>query len=142
MNFKFASHRHVGSYFLKFFKKDGGDYTNPVRDWTLGLFFAVTLFFAGVVYIALDFYEQFGTSKEALVTEGKSEVYREKEVRMFAEIYSQKEQVFMELRGEKKPDPEPLVVAPPEVVPAPISVEEALETLPTDLPLPEAELGQ
>ncbi len=121
-NFKLPE--SITNIFASFFVKDEGDYTNAVRDWTLGLFIAVLLFFIGVLFIALDFYSQFGVVAEFTAQDTKTETYRDKEVKMFAEEYSEKQKTFNELRAEVVA-PTPEVLTPVTVEPEPQPAEEA-----------------
>lgn len=96
---KFNLHIHTGGGRLSsHHKRSTWEYMNPVRDWTVGLGLGAMLFVAGVSFIVLDFYNQFGvTAPEAVLSE-QPITYREKEVKLYAEQYAEKERRFNALR--------------------------------------------
>lgn len=105
--------KKVKKWFRKSLKKGKSDeMVNPLKAWTLGLFAATAVFLAGAIFSALDFYFQLVSPPEPMIEE-KPLIYKEHEVREFAEEYRQKAQDFSELRSQA-PDPLPIEPAPEE----------------------------
>lgn len=90
--------RHIGGVFKKKSKKKEVTLTNPLRDWSIGLILAVVLFISGVLVIVFDFYFQFVSPEIPEVTE-KPLIYRENEVREYANLYNEKAKEFKALRN-------------------------------------------
>lgn len=75
------------------------DFINPSRDWLVGLFCAVVVFIGGMVFIAIDFYIQFEMPSNETIFDVQTMKYQDKNVIYFAEIYTEKEKTFNQLRG-------------------------------------------
>jgi hypothetical protein len=93
LNFKFSLNNNVISRILK-----GGshEYINPVREWLVGLMIAMIAFVSGIIFIALDFYEQLEASPDDVAVEHFN--YKETDVKYYADQYRQKEQIFNKMR--------------------------------------------
>lgn len=105
MKFTFAKIKDAKSVLSTLKPRGHGDEMNPLRDWAIGLFLAVLMFLAGVAYIAHDFYSQFGQSNTQVVAEAQTVVYRDAEVKSFAEEYATKEKMFNALRSNVRYEP-------------------------------------
>lgn len=79
---------------------------NPLRDWSIGLIFAVVLFIGGVTMTLLDFYFQLVSPEIPEISE-KPLIYRQNEVVEYAEIYNQKVKDFNAARYSQEYVPPP-----------------------------------
>ena len=106
------------------------------REWIRGLVFAAVLFSGGISFILYDFYTQFYVSPESVEVPVQEVIYREKDVRAYADRFDAKEREFNALRMSRRSVAAPLPVS----VPTP----EATTTLEaeSELPLADVELGQ
>lgn len=106
------------------------------REWIRGLVLAAGIFIAGMLFIAFDFYTQFYVSPESIEIPAQEVIYREKDVRAYADKFDAKEKAFTALRTNRQP-----VVAP---LPVSVPVSEATTTtdVGSELPLADVELGQ
>ncbi len=91
----------IKNFVPKFHKRNTGEYMNPVRDWIFGLLSATVLLIAGAVFIATDFHTQFNVTTHD-TPKSKPIVHREKEIKTYAELYRQKEEIFNELRKNRQ----------------------------------------
>lgn len=93
--------------FHKTLGKKRGELIDPLKAWTRGLIAAVVVFIVGATLSAVDFYLQL-VSPDEIVVDEKPLIYREHEVREYAELYNEKAQTFNELRdGLWQPPPPP-----------------------------------
>ncbi|MFZ2253349.1 MAG: hypothetical protein WAW13_04250 [Minisyncoccia bacterium] len=134
MKFNFRKILQRETLFSAFKKQDL--FLNQSREWIRGLILAAGIFIAGIVFIAFDFYTQFYVSPESIEVPAQEVIYREKDVRAYADKFDAKERSFNALRVNRQP-----VVAP---LPVGIPVSEATTTLETvsDPSLADVELGQ
>ncbi len=77
-------------------------YTNPVREWTIGLGVALLCLIGGVVGIAFDFRTQFGATSEEAAYEQKASTYQANEILFYAQQYTDRENAFNVLRKNGK----------------------------------------
>jgi hypothetical protein len=84
---------------------------NPLRDWAIGLSVAVLVFIGGISFIGYDFYSQFGSAGEEAAIEAQPVTYRDKEVRAYAEHYTEVENTFNKLRSNRAYVPPPAQTA-------------------------------
>ena len=106
------------------------------REWIRGLVLAAGIFIAGILFIAFDFYTQFYVSPESIEIPAQEVIYREKDVRVYAEKFDAKERAFNALRTNRQP-----VVTPPPVV-TPVSPATTTRETESKPPLADVELGQ
>ena len=85
------------------FSKNRGEIINPLRDWSIGLGIATLIFFLGIAATAFDFYSQFYITPYDSNLSEEPLVYRANEVKIYAEIYDEKEKTFNQLRLDKPP---------------------------------------
>lgn len=100
---------YIEALLSKFKKKGHREFIYPSREWATGLLLATVVFVGGVCLIALDFYNQFGTTADPIVTSEEPIMYREREVTSFAEQYKAREKIFMELRRNRQFVPPPVI---------------------------------
>jgi hypothetical protein len=99
---KFGLKIHTGKKHLALVGESGSsNHLHSLRDWSVGLGFAVLVFIGGVTYIGYDFYAQFIIEAKEVSAESLIHYHPEK-VRMQAEEYNKREQKFNELRGGRK----------------------------------------
>lgn len=72
-----------------------------MRDWAIGLSCAVVTLVSGIVYIGLDFYEQYKSVNQDVAVEEQEVLYNDKEVIHYAELYKKREMTFDTLRQER-----------------------------------------
>ena len=95
------------------------EYMHPLRDWTLALGTCTTIFVCGVLYIAYDFYVQFGIPNNDVSIDGKIIKYRDADVTTLAEEYTKRDTEFTTFRADhpvvlEEPIPEVATTTPEE----------------------------
>ncbi len=134
LKFKTGKQKKVSHVTLE--QSSAPEYTNPMREWTIGLGVAILLLVVGGVAIGFDFYKQFGAPSKPTSLEQKASEYNDAGVRFYANEYREREQAFGALR-EKRPQT---------VVTQPVVTEEDSSETSQDETIPEAtselELGQ
>lgn len=110
MKFESPLFQKVREYFTKLFTREVGDYMNPMRDWTRGLFLAVFLLLSGFSFFAFKFYIQFGVPSVDSVAEKLPMTYNESDVRFYADMFVAREALFNELRQNTHLAPLPVSV--------------------------------
>ena len=119
MKINIKKFRKAKKLFSKVFKKGSSpsELINPIREWIIGLSVAVVVFSSGIAFTAFDFYTQLVSQTEIVIDE-KPLVYRQNEVKFYAEFYDEKEQAFEALRLYKEYVPSQTEVDVPENVDA------------------------
>lgn len=121
------------SLFAAFKKQDL--FLHQSREWIHGLILSLFLFVIGISFIGFDFYSHFYSVKESVETPAQTVEYDERDVRVYAEKYDAKEEMFNMLRKSRQP----VVVPVPVSVPTPEATTTESEQVP---PLADVELGQ
>ena len=109
MKLAFKKSKNGKAFFINLWRSGLHDYVNPLRDWTVMLAAATLVLVSAITYIAFDFYIQFAAPPKAVEIESQSLGYRDVEVERYADLYTEKERIFNELRKNKVYIPEPVI---------------------------------